>query len=107
MNSLEASTSRMWQFGHAAEAMSRSREISTLQPGSGNFFQITIEAVADPTPPTFTAEDLATDVRPQIEQLLAQLADLSEREALDQVYRRLILYLCGGCYREWIEDPTG
>jgi hypothetical protein len=78
-----------------------------LQPGSGIFYRITIEAVADPTPPTFSAEDLAIDVRPLIEQLLAQLDDLSEAEALAQVYRRLILDLCGRCYREWIENPTG
>jgi len=26
---------------------------------------------------------------------------------MDQVYRRLVLYLCGPCYREWIEKPTG
>ena len=36
---------------------------AALQPGAGHFFQVTIEAVADPTPPAFTAEDLAADVR--------------------------------------------
>jgi hypothetical protein len=35
------------------------------------------------------------------------MAGVSEQEALDQVYRRLVLYLCGPCYRVWIEDPTG
>jgi hypothetical protein len=78
-----------------------------LTPGSGDFYVVTIEAVADPTPPTISAEDLAADHRRQIEQLLAQLAGLSEEEALAQVYRRLTLYLCGPCYRQWIEDPTG
>ncbi len=77
-----------------------------LRPGSGNFYRIVIEAVADPAPPAISAEDLARDVRPQIERLLAQLAGLSEAEALAQVYRRLTLSLCGPCYREWIEDPT-
>ena len=77
-----------------------------LQPGSGTFYRISIEAVADPTPPTFSAEDLATDVRPQIERLLAQLDGLSEEEALAQVYRRLTLSLCGPCYWGWIENPT-
>jgi hypothetical protein len=78
-----------------------------LRPGAGNFYRVTIEAVADPTPPSLSAEDLATDVRRQIEQLLARLASLSEEEALAQVYRRLRFYLCGPCYRGWIEDPTG
>jgi hypothetical protein len=26
---------------------------------------------------------------------------------MDQVYRRLVLYLCAPCYRVWIENPTG
>jgi hypothetical protein len=78
-----------------------------LQPGAGNFFHVTITAVADPTPPTFTEEDLAGDVRQKIEQLLAQLEGVSEQEALDQVYRRLAFCLCGRCFRGWIEDPTG
>jgi hypothetical protein len=78
-----------------------------LQPGAGNFYRVTIEAVADPAPPTATAEDLEGDLRRQIERTLAQLEDVSAQEAMDQVYRRLILFLCGDCFRRWIEDPTG
>lgn len=78
-----------------------------LEPGTGTFYRVTIEAVADPTPPTLAAEDLATDIRKRIEALLRQMQDLSAQEAMDQVYRRLTLYLCGPCYREWIENPTG
>jgi hypothetical protein len=78
-----------------------------LRPGSGDFYWVTVEAVADPTPPDISAEDLATDVRPQIEALLAQLAGVSEKEAMEQVYRRLTFHLCGRCYRHWIEHPTG
>jgi len=77
-----------------------------LQPGSGNFYRVTIEAVADPTPPTISGEDLAGDIRKRIEQLLRQMEGLSAQEAMDQVYRRLVLYLCGPCYRQWIEDPA-
>jgi hypothetical protein len=80
---------------------------AALQPGRYTYYRVVIEAVADPTPPTISAEDLATDVRPQIERLLAQLAGLSEEEALAQVYRRLTMYLCGPCYRTWIDNPTG
>lgn len=78
-----------------------------LRPGAGNFYRVTIEAVADPTPPTLSAEDLAADVRQQIEALLARLEGLSEEEAMNQVYRRLTFHLCGPCYRRWIESPTG
>src|SRR5262249_6063317 len=73
-----------------------------LQSGSGNLYRITIETVADPLPP-FIAADPPDGLRGRMQALLAELEDLSEREAMDQVYRRLILYLCGTCYRKWIE----
>jgi hypothetical protein len=78
-----------------------------LRPGDGDFFRVTVEAVADPTPPTISAEELALDVRERIKRLIAQVAGLTEEEALNQVYRRLTFSLCGSCYRRWIEDPTG
>lgn len=77
-----------------------------LQPGTSTFYQITIEAVADPAPPVVTTES-AAELRRQIEATLAQLAGTSAQEALDQVHRRLVLHLCGPCYRVWIEDPAG
>jgi hypothetical protein len=78
-----------------------------LTPGSGEFYVVRIEALADPTPPQFTEEDLQRDPREEIDEILARLRDLSEQEALDQVYRRLTIYLCTPCYRKWIENPTG
>jgi hypothetical protein len=78
-----------------------------LTPGQGNFYVVLVEAVADPTPPSFSADDLEIDVRPQIERLLAQLEGMSEQEALDQVYRRVAFRLCVACFRRWIENPTG
>jgi hypothetical protein len=78
-----------------------------LHPGSGNFFRILIEAVADPAPPILAGEESAADLRRQIEKLLFEMQDLSAREAMDQIYRRLILHLCAPCYRDWIENPTG
>ncbi|MHC4399039.1 MAG: hypothetical protein ACYTG0_05095 [Planctomycetota bacterium] len=78
-----------------------------LTPGAGDFFVVRIEALADPTPPSFSDEDLRRDPRKEIERLLNQLRHLSAEEAMSQVYRRLILSLCNACYREWIEDPVG
>jgi hypothetical protein len=78
-----------------------------LKPGQGNFYVVRIEALADPTPPTFSEEDLRRNIRAEIDWLIEQMRDLSEREAMDQVFRRLILYLCGPCYRQWIENPVG
>lgn len=78
-----------------------------LHPGRGDSYRVTIEAVADPAPPVLTSEDSSAMVRRQIEQLLEELANVSEREALDQVYRRLIIHFCTPCYRHWIENPVG
>jgi hypothetical protein len=80
---------------------------SELQPGSGTFYRVAIEAIADPSGPSVDEEETAEELRGDIERLLKQLDELSEREALDQVYRRLTLHLCLACYRQWIEDPTG
>jgi hypothetical protein len=77
-----------------------------LRPGSGDSYRVTIEAVADPAPPVLADKDPEA-VRAEIERLLAALEGVSEREALEQVYRRLVLYLCVPCYRRWIEDPVG
>ena len=80
---------------------------AVLTPGRGEFYLVRIEAVADPSPPSFTAEESARDLRRAIERLIARLGDLTEQEAKDQVYRRVVLYLCVPCYGRWIEDPTG
>jgi hypothetical protein len=78
-----------------------------LTPGEGNFYVVRIEALADPTPPSFSREDLRRDARAEIERLVAEMSELSAEEAMDQVFRRLTIYLCGRCYAEWIENPTG
>jgi hypothetical protein len=78
-----------------------------LKPGEGNFYVVRIEAVADPTPPSFSEDDLQHDPKEEIQRLIEQMRDLSEREAMDQVYRQVVLYLCGPCYRQWIEEPVG
>jgi hypothetical protein len=78
-----------------------------LRPGTGNFYQVNIEAVADPSPPDLDAEEQPEDLRKEIELLLAEMADLSPQEAMDQVHRRLTLCLCVPCYRRWIENPVG
>ena len=83
------------------------RCLRTLEPGRGEFYVVTIEAIADPTPPSFDGSDLERDYRADWREIVAALKDTSPQEALDQVYRRLTLYLCGPCYREWIENPTG
>ena len=78
-----------------------------LEPGKGNFYVVRIEAFADPTPPRITAQDLAEDINAEIERLIEQMRDVSEHDLMDQVCRRLTLHLCGRCYHQWIDNPTG
>jgi hypothetical protein len=78
-----------------------------LIPGRGSFYVVKVEAVADPTPPSFTEPHRGPDVGREIDRLIARMRDLSEQELMDQVYRRLVLHLCTPCYRLWIENPTG
>ncbi len=85
------------------------RCLKQLVPGRGEFFEVRIEAVADPTPPDLDA-DLSSDpdeLRQRYEKLLAHLKHVSPAEARDQVYRRVLITLCNQCYGTWIEDPAG
>ena len=66
-----------------------------------------IEAVADPSPPNIDEEDLDKDPRTEIQQLIEDMRDLSQQELLDQVYRRVTIFLCLPCYAKWIENPAG
>jgi hypothetical protein len=78
-----------------------------LTPGRGDFYVARIEAFADPTGPRGAA-DAGDEVNPaaEIDRLLREMQDMSERELMDQVYRRLTIHLCGPCYRGWIENPA-
>jgi hypothetical protein len=78
-----------------------------LRPGIGSFYRVTIEAVADPSPPHVAGDEEPVDLRRRIERLLKEMEGMSAQEAMDQVFRRVTLYLCVSCYRPWIENPTG
>jgi hypothetical protein len=78
-----------------------------LFPGRGDHYVIRIEALADPTGPVYPAGIDKRDVSAELDRTFRRLEGLSAQEAMDQVYRRLTLYLCPPCYRQWIEHPTG
>ena len=78
-----------------------------LTPGQGDFFVVRIEAVADPSGPNISAKDLEVDFDRVLDELLKQMQNLSERELMDQVYRRLRIHLCTPCFDRWFENPTG
>lgn len=82
------------------------RCLRTVEEGRGEFFEVRIEAVADPTPPTLDTPFDPEQVRAEYEELVNALRDTSPQEAQDQIFRRLIVSLCNRCFATWIEDPT-
>jgi hypothetical protein len=83
------------------------RCLKMLPLGLGEFYMVTIQAVADPSPPELSREDLRRDLKREWKELVAELKELSPQEALDQVHRRVVIHLCNVCYRDWIENPAG
>ena len=76
-----------------------------LTPGAGDFYVVRIDAVCDPSPPVFTAEEIAAASADSIRKLLDDMRESSGQELMDQVHRNLTLHLCRACYNEWIENP--
>lgn len=84
-----------------------SRCLKLLAPGRGDFFVVSIDAIADPTPPVIEPGDLRRDFRRDWREIVASLHEVSSQEALDQVYRRVQIHLCNTCFHDWIENPAG
>ncbi len=80
---------------------------TALTPGEGSFYVVRIEAFADPTPPQLDDQTPLTDISAEIEDLIRRMDQFSEQELMDQVYRKLVVMLCAGCYGQWIENPVG
>lgn len=84
------------------------RCVSILHPGRGEYFEVQIRAVADPSPPVLDelAERGLEELRDEYKSLLEQSSDISETEAREQVIRQLTIFLCRSCYEKWIENPA-
>lgn len=79
-----------------------------LKPGRGDWYLVRVEALADPSGPDLDQGDISPgEISREIDSLLDQMSEMSERELMDMVHRRMVLHLCGPCYRHWIENPTG
>jgi len=77
-----------------------------LTPGRGDFYVVSIEAFADPSPPDLDGFG-GVDPSAEIDRLIDAMADMSERELMDQVHRRTTIHLCTACYTPWIDNPAG
>ena len=68
---------------------------------------VRIGAVADPVPPIFTEEDFAIDFDQEFQRLVEQTRDFTAQQAMDQVYRRVVLYLCLSMLQPMDRKPNG
>ncbi|MDY7107060.1 MAG: hypothetical protein SYC29_00330 [Planctomycetota bacterium] len=75
-------------------------------PGEPLFYVVKIEAYPLPELPPLTLEDLQRDFEEEMRRIVEETKGMSSREMMDQVYRRLVIYLCPRCYGRWIENPT-
>lgn len=76
-----------------------------LTPGSGAFYVVRIEALADPTPPDL-GDVSPGDLEREIDDLIDDMIEMSEQELMDHVHRKLTILLCRPCYEQWITNPA-
>ncbi len=74
-----------------------------LTPGRGDFYEVTITAMLDPTPGELPR---SRDPKAEMRAIIRELEGSSEQELMDDIARGMTIHLCRPCYREWIEDPT-
>jgi hypothetical protein len=80
---------------------------ASLTPGNADFWIVRIDAVCDPAPPEIDSAESLESLAAEYELLIAQMSEMSERELMDQVHRRMTVHLCSRCFRTWIERPVG
>lgn len=79
--------------------------LAGLVPGSGEFFEVRIQAVVDPYPPAIDLHDQSTGEK--LSETLAKSSLLSEAELHEQGMLARTIHLCVGCFPAWIESSTG
>jgi len=76
-----------------------------LNYGTGEFFEVTISAVVDPSGVTLEPTDLDS-IRKEMEKTFEALNLQSKVEAEESVMCRRVLSVCIHCFQRWIEDPV-
>jgi hypothetical protein len=64
-----------------------------------------IQVYAAPDPIQITIDDLLTDHRAELEELLRQCEQMTEDELMRDVYVELQFDLCRACQRAYLADP--
>ncbi len=68
-------------------------------------YEVTIEVKAAYDPLEITEEDLSEDLEGQMEETIDEAKELSEQEAMDEIYKKMTFNLCSSCQSEFISSP--
>ena len=78
-----------------------------LISGKHAFFEIKIEAIADPgTPDLADLDEAYDDPKQAYLDLISELENVSPQEAMDGVAASRVIFLCGKCFPGWMERPA-
>lgn len=81
------------------------RCLKEVSEGTGSFYEIRAQIVADPTPPTLDPTLDPSEILRRYEETLAELEQANPRDALDGVVRWRVWTLCNPCLEIWLDDP--
>ena len=70
-------------------------------------YLVKVEVWAAYDPMEIAPEDLEKDREAEIRELVEALDRMTEQEAMDSVYRKLVFDLCPACQRDYLADPLG
>ena len=68
-------------------------------------YEVKIEVKAAYDPMEITSEDLKQDTAAEMARLAKQMEGMTEKQAMDQVYREFRFDLCPPCQRTFIANP--
>lgn len=68
-------------------------------------YEVKIEVKAAYDPMELMPEDLAKDHAAEIARILERMKDVTEQEAMDQVYRVFKFDLCPPCQKRYLKKP--
>lgn len=68
-------------------------------------YEVKIEVKAAYDPLEITEDDLAKDPKAEMAKIIAQLAGVTEAEAMDEVYRTFKFDLCMPCQQRYLKKP--
>ena len=70
-------------------------------------YEVKIEVKAAYDPLEITSDDLAKDHTAEMTALIAKLQNVTEAEAMDEVYRSFRFDLCTPCQKKYLKKPLG